>query len=100
MNIQHGRNPEKNQAYVTITADDQEHLGQLRRGSSEAEQPHGKRQAAGSIPAPGSFFGRLGIALVCLSCVFFMCSVQDIFNLPKMWMASLGVLVGLWGRRP
>ena len=42
---------------------------------------------------------KLSVALVCLSCVFFMCSVQDIFNLPKMWLAGMGVMVGLWGAR-
>ena len=42
---------------------------------------------------------KLSIALVCLSCVFFMCSVQDIFNLPKEWLAAAGVVIGLWGVR-
>ena len=41
----------------------------------------------------------IAVAVVCLSCVFFLTSVQDVFNLPKVWLASLGVLVGLWGRR-
>ena len=47
-------------------------------------------------PAPSSFVGKLAVALVCLSCVFFLTSAQDVFNLPKVLLASLGVLVGLW----
>ena len=50
-------------------------------------------------PGASSLDVELAVALVCLSCVFFTVHVQDVFSLPKVWMAGLGVLVGLWGRR-
>ena len=56
--------------------------------------PHGLE-----APASSSFVGKLAVALICLSCVFFLTSAQDVFGLPKMWLASLGVMVGLWGMR-
>jgi hypothetical protein len=50
-------------------------------------------------PGASSFVGKLAVALVCLSCVFFLTSAQDVFGLPRMWLAGLGVVVGLWGAR-
>ena len=51
------------------------------------------------VPGASCFVGKLAVALVCLSCVFFLTSAQDVFGLPKLWLASLGVMVGLWGMR-
>ena len=48
-------------------------------------------------PGASSFVGKLAVALICLSCVFFLTSAQDVFNLPKLWLAGMGVMVGLWG---
>jgi type IV secretory pathway TrbL component len=59
--------------------------------------PSGNPELSREAPTPSSFVGKLAVALVCLSCVFFLTSAQDVFNLPKLWLASLGVLVGFLG---
>ena len=53
-------------------------------------------QHGGEAHRASSFVGKLAVALICLSCVFFLTSAQDVFGLPKMWLAGLGVLIGLW----
>ena len=47
-------------------------------------------------PGASSFVSKLAVTLVCLSCVFFLTSAQDVFGLPKLWLAGMGVLIGLW----
>lgn len=50
-------------------------------------------------PGASSLVGKLAVAMICLSCVFFTVHVNDIFNLPKLWLAGLGVMIGVWGSR-
>lgn len=71
-----------------------------RRGSSEAEQPPRKRQAAGSIPAPGWSLASIGVALISASTVVFCLWVYQVFNIPKLWLASLGCLLAAASPRP
>ena len=63
--------------------------------SSRTKAPQHGREA----PGASSFVSKTGVALICLSCVFFLTSAQDVFNLPKLWLAGMGVMVGLWGAR-